>query len=101
LAIPGLERSAHPRSAAIRRRGSLAAVRKTLRPWEMREGCAPGGPGRRRARRSVGIAGRRARRWPGAVGNGGIVAYRARSPARSAAEGHARPLAVMPNLPYI
>jgi hypothetical protein len=32
----------------------------------------------------------RARRGPGAVGNGGIVAYRARSPARSAAEGHAR-----------
>src|SRR3954466_10538157 len=37
-----------------------------------------------------------ARRWPGAVGNGGIVAYRARSPARSAAEGHAhiKPFAV-------
>jgi hypothetical protein len=29
---------------------------------------------------------------PGAVGNGGIVAYRARSPARSAAEGHAQTL---------
>jgi hypothetical protein len=27
---------------------------------------------------------------PGAVGHGGIVAYGARSPARSAAEGHAR-----------
>jgi len=35
------------------------------------------------------------RRWPGAVGHGGIVPYRARSPARSAAEGHAQtPLAV-------
>src|SRR3954451_2644910 len=31
-----------------------------------------------------------ARRGPGAVGNSRIVAYRARSPARSAAEGHAR-----------
>jgi len=31
-----------------------------------------------------------ARRRLGAVGNGGIVAYGARSPARSAAEGHAR-----------
>src|SRR3954469_7445305 len=30
-----------------------------------------------------------ARRGPGAVGNSRIVAYRARSPARSAAEGHA------------
>ena len=31
-----------------------------------------------------------ARRGPGAVGHGGIVPYGARSPARSAAEGHAR-----------
>ena len=31
-----------------------------------------------------------ARRWLSAVGNGGIVAYGARSPARSAAEGHAQ-----------
>jgi TrmH family RNA methyltransferase len=33
-----------------------------------------------------------ARRGPGAVGHGGIVAYGARSPARSAAEGHAQTL---------
>jgi hypothetical protein len=36
------------------------------------------------------MAAMRVRRGPGAVGNGRIVAYRARSPARSAAEGHAR-----------
>ncbi len=29
------------------------------------------------------------RRWPGAVRHGGIVPYGARSPARSAAQGHA------------
>src|SRR6476620_4615207 len=37
-----------------------------------------------------GSRGASARRGPGAVGHRGIVPYRARSPARSAAEGHAR-----------
>ena len=57
----------------------------------MREGFAPAGPRHRRARTDV--AERRetlARRGLGAVGNGRIVAYGARSPARSAAEGHAQ-----------
>jgi hypothetical protein len=48
-----------------------------------REGCAPGGPGRWRP-------GSFGRRGPGAVGHSGIVPYGARSPARSAAEGHAQ-----------
>jgi hypothetical protein len=39
-----------------------------------------------------GSVGSLARRWPGAVGHSGIVPYRARSPARSAAEGHAHTL---------
>jgi hypothetical protein len=57
----------------------------------VREGCAPGGPGRRRARRvSDGARGSPARRWPGAVGNGGIVAYRARSPVRRPSAEHAQ-----------
>jgi len=43
-----------------------------------------------RARDRDGAVGGLARRWPGAVGHGGIVPYRARSPARSAAERHAR-----------
>ena len=52
-----------------------------------REGCAPAGPRTRRA-------GTQPYRVPalrglGAVGNGCIVAYGARSPTRSAAEGHA------------
>jgi len=57
----------------------------------LREGCAPGGPGPRRPVRGyTGIErARAAARGPGAVGHGGIVPYRARSPARSAAEGHA------------
>ena len=52
-----------------------------------REGCAPAGPrarsGRARQYRAP------VRRGLGAVGNGRIVAYGARSPTRSAAEGHA------------
>src|SRR5437763_6962787 len=43
----------------------------------------PTGPG-------LGRAGSLARRRPGAVGHSRIVAYGARSPARSAAEGHAQ-----------
>jgi hypothetical protein len=49
----------------------------------MREGCAPEGA---ETRRHGGIVAA----WLGAVGNSRIVAYRARSPARSAAEGHAQ-----------
>src|SRR6476620_9884941 len=55
-----------------RRAGTPAGRRNRLRGTEMQ-------PGENRIRRG-----------PGAVGNGRIVAYRARSPARSAAEGHAR-----------
>ncbi len=61
-----------------------------------REGCAPGGPGTRRGewadeRGKARAPGRhRSRRGPGAVRHGGIVPYGARSPARSAAEGHAQ-----------
>ncbi len=49
----------------------------------MREGCAPGGPGTRRTAPRGGGGredARAGRRGPGAVGNGGIVAYGARSP---------------------
>src|SRR5437868_12036770 len=48
-----------------------------------REGCAPDRAGTRRA---VGFG----PPWPGAVSHSRIVAYGARSPARSAAEGHAQ-----------
>ena len=57
----------------------------------MREGFAPAGPRHRRARADpAGPMRGLARRGLGAVGNSRIVAYGARSPARSAAEGHAR-----------
>jgi hypothetical protein len=67
--------------------------RPLIRPENgaLREGCAPGGPGRRRACRDAEDAGRRvARRWRGAVGNSGIVAYRARSPVARPSAQHAQ-----------
>ena len=56
----------------------------------LREGCAPAGP----RTRSRGAQPYRAplRRGLGAVGHSCIVPYCARSPTRSAAEGHAHPL---------
>ncbi len=62
---------------------------------DSREGFAPEGPRHRRARSGTDGARRcLARRGLGAVGNGRFVAYGARSPARSAAEGHAQTPAV-------
>jgi hypothetical protein len=55
---------------------------------QLREGFAPAGP-RRRKREDTGSIVSSRWRWLGAVGNSCIVAYRARSPTRSAAEGHA------------
>jgi len=83
------------RRTAVRRLDDVPADHadptNSVPPNGLREGFAPGGPRRRRAR--VDVSGARpalARRRLGAGGNGGIVAYGARSPARSAAEGHAR-----------
>ncbi|HEX8244999.1 MAG TPA: hypothetical protein VF541_15930, partial [Longimicrobium sp.] len=68
------------------------------RPWLgrrgcLREGCAPGGPGTRRACTDADHQrGCVARRGPGAVGNGGIVAYGARSPVPRLGAEHAQTL---------
>ena len=56
-----------------------------------REGCAPGGPGRRRrVRGNRDASDTWRRRWPGAVGNSGIVAYGARSPLWRPSAKHAQ-----------
>src|SRR4051812_17296800 len=69
----------------------MTSSAKALWIREMREGFAPAGPRHRRAREDADGARRAlARRGLGAVGNGRFVAYGARSPARSAAEGHAQ-----------
>jgi len=65
----------------------------------LREGCAPAGPGTRRTACAGLSAGREVqagRRGPGDVGNGGIVAYGARSPApRQRGHARTRPLPLM------
>ena len=75
------------RGAPAKRRPFAVAVAVAVPPSPSREGCAPGGP-RRRSKRPRQYRGR-LRRGLGAAGNGCIVACCARSPTRSAAEGHA------------
>jgi hypothetical protein len=72
----------------VRARADPSARTPFPLPSPLREGCAPAGPRTRRG-------GTQQYRVPplrglGAVGNSCIVAYGARSPTRSAAEGHAQ-----------
>src|SRR3982751_5456683 len=79
---------AAPARTGSGRREAAARVVRGLKPeteWRLREGCAPAGP-RPAESGSLPVAGL------GAVGERGLLAYGARSPARSAAEGHAREL---------
>ena len=79
-------------SPELREKGENATA-TTLAEETEREGCAPGGPGRRRRVREGGRRPGRSltrRRWPGAVGHGGIVPYGARSPVRRLGAEHAQ-----------
>ena len=81
------DRWRHPRDARSANGGSRGGHGNAA----MREGCAPAGPRRRRARADVEESrGSLARRRLGAVGLRSLPPYCARSPARSAAEGHAQ-----------
>src|SRR5215218_10062646 len=77
-------------------RGAAAlTARKSFSPRYLREGCAPGGPGRRRACSPAEVQHEGvARRWPGAVGNSRIVAYGARSPLWRLGAKHAQTLSL-------
>jgi len=80
-----------PEHAAVRLRHA-SPLPEPCGNAQKREGCAPGGPGTRRTARTVTsaeIGAGAGRRGPGAVGNGGIVAYGARSPAPRQ-RGHAQ-----------
>ena len=77
----------------IPRRGGNASPVLPREAGTVREGCAPGGPGTRRACADADESRRcLARRGPGAVGNSRIVAYRARSPVWRLGAKHAQAL---------
>jgi len=77
-----------PSSAPLQVRCISAGI---ARGAHLREGCAPEGPGRRRARIDAEESHAcPARRWPGAVGNSCIVAYGARSPVWRLSAKHAQ-----------